>query len=244
MRRGPGGVCGGPSGRSGLRGVRLGGGCGRSWGVPPGHRVRGLLRSVGLRPWGVRPALCGARALSPPRGRVGGSPPRSLPSGGFSVHLPGGVLVWWWLRLLGVGGVRSGARAPGCALGSGGAVVRLCGSARWWVVGAPVGAPFFCLCAGGVSLAVRGVDRARTKPKPKTRAKGRGPRKILALSKMVSGGGPVARQGQALRVPLRVPLTRSVGGRSRRSRERGTSGYRGKPMRCKGSSRMVSNSQA
>ena len=70
----------------------------------------------------------------------------------------------------------------------------------------------------GVALAVRGVDRARTKPKPKTRAKGRGPRKILAPSKMVSGGGPVARQGQALRVPLRVPLTRSVGGRSRRSR--------------------------
>ena len=65
---------------------------------------------------------------------------------------------------------------------------------------------------------MRGVDRARTKPKPKTRAKGRGPRKILAPSKMVSGGGPVARQGQALRVPLRVPLTRSVGGRSRRSR--------------------------
>lgn len=137
MRRGPGGVCGGSSGRSRLRGVRLGGGCGRSWGVPPGHRVRGLLRSVGLRPWGVRPALCGARALSPPRGRVGGSPPRALPSGGLSVLLPGGVLVRWWLRLLGVCGVRSGARAPGCALGSGGAVVRLCGSARWWVVGAP-----------------------------------------------------------------------------------------------------------
>ena len=103
--------------------------------------------------------------------------------------------------------------------------------------------PFFCLCAGGVSLAVRGVDRARTKPKPKTRAKGRGPRKILAPSKMVSGGGPVARQGQALRVPLRVPLTRSVGGRSRRSRGRGASGYRGKPMHSKGSSRMVMNGQ-
>lgn len=104
--------------------------------------------------------------------------------------------------------------------------------------------PFFCLCAGGVSLAVRGVDRARTKPKPKTRAKGRGPRKILAPSKMVSGGGPVARQGQALRVPLRVPLTRSVGGRSRRSRGRGASGYRGKPLRRKGSARMVMNGQA
>ena len=70
----------------------------------------------------------------------------------------------------------------------------------------------------GVVLVVRGVDRARTKPKPKTRAKGRGPRKILAPSKMVSGGGPVARQGQALRVPWRVPLTRSFRGRSRRSR--------------------------
>ena len=163
MRRGPGGVCGGSSGRSRRRGVCCGGGCGRSWGVPPGHRVRGLLRSVGLRPWGVRPALGCARALSPPRGRVGGSPPRSLPSGGFSVHLPGGVLVWWWLRLLGVGGVRSGARAPGCALGSGGAVVRLCGSARWWVVGAPVGVPFFaCAPAACLSPCVAWIEHGQS----------------------------------------------------------------------------------
>ena len=92
----------------------------------------------------------------------------------------------------------------------------------------------------GVVLVVRGVDRARTKPKPKTRAKGRGPRKILAPSKMVSGGGPVARQGQALAGTLAGTLDAlfswplpSVAG-----------GYRGKPLRRKGSSRMVMNGQA
>ena len=163
MRRGAGGVCVGPSGRSGLRGVCLGGGCRGSFGVPPGHRVRGLLRPVRFRPWGVRPALCGARALPPPRGRVGGPSPRALPSGGFSVHLPGGVLVRWWLGVLGVCGVRSGARAPGCALGSGGAVVRLCGSARWRVVGAPVGAPFFaCAPAACLSPCVAWIEHGQS----------------------------------------------------------------------------------
>lgn len=164
MFRGAGGVWGGPSGRSGLRGVRLGGGCGRSWGVPPGHRVRGLLRSVGLRPWGVRPALCGARALSPPRGRVGGSPPRSLPSGGLSLMLPGGVLVRGWLGVLGVCGVRSGARPSRGPVGSGGgAVVRVCGVSRWRVVGAPVGAPFFaCAPAACLSPCVAWIEHGQS----------------------------------------------------------------------------------
>ena len=163
MRRGAGGVCVGPSGRSGLRGVCLGGGCRGSFGVPPGHRVRGLLRPVRFRPWGVRPALCGARALPPPRGRVGGPSPRALPLGGLPFPLCGGVLVWWWLRLLGVGGVRSGARAPGCALGSGGAVVRVCGVSRWRVVGAPVGAPFFaCAPAACLSPCVAWIEHGQS----------------------------------------------------------------------------------
>ena len=165
MRRGAGGVCVGPSGRSGLRGVCLGGGCRGSFGVPPGHRVRGLLRPVRFRPWGVRPALCGARALPPPRGRVGGPSPRALPLGGLPFPLCGGVLVWWWLRLLGVGGVRSGARAPGCALGSGGAVVRVCGVSRWRVVGAPVGAPFFPSSAPGGTRSARWRSAQGTKRK-------------------------------------------------------------------------------
>lgn len=144
---GAGGVWGGPSGRSGLRGVRLGGGCRGSRCVPPGHRVRGLLRSVGLRPWGVRPALCGARALSPPRGRAGGAPSGAVSGRRVAVSCGVSVLVRGWLGVLGVCGVRSGARPSRGPVGSGGgAVVRVCGVSRWRVVGAPVGPPFFA-CA-------------------------------------------------------------------------------------------------
>lgn len=147
MRRGPGGVCGGSSGRSRRRGVCCGGGCGRSFGVPPGHRVRGLLRSVRFRPWGVRPALGCAGLVSRSWGRAGGAPSGAVSGRRVAVSCGVSVLVRGWLGVLGVCGVRSGARPSRGPVGAGGgAVVRVCGVSRWRVVGAPVGAPFFA-CA-------------------------------------------------------------------------------------------------
>ena len=163
MRRGGGGVCVGSSGRSRRRGVCCGGGCGRSWGVPPGHRVRGLLRSVWFRPWGVRPALGGACSLPPPRGRAGGPSPRAVSGRRVAVSCGVSVLVRRGLGVVGVCGVRSWARPSRGPVGSGGSVVRLCGSARWWVVGAPVGAPFFaCAPAACLSPCVAWIEHGQS----------------------------------------------------------------------------------